>query len=50
MEKIRDMKYLTSGTREVSEQTTRDMLQRVWKVVEHRLDLCRVTNGAHVET
>jgi hypothetical protein len=28
---------------------TRDMLQRVWQEIHYRLDVCRVTRGAHIE-
>jgi hypothetical protein len=25
------------------------MLSRVWQEIEYRIDVCRVTNGAHIE-
>ena len=28
---------------------TADMLQRVWDEFDYRVDLCRVTQGAHIE-
>jgi hypothetical protein len=28
---------------------TQDMLERVWQEWEYRLDICRVTRGAHIE-
>jgi len=28
---------------------TQDMLVRVWREWEYRLDICRVTRGAHIE-
>jgi len=28
---------------------TRDMLERVWREWEYRLDICRVTRGAYIE-
>jgi len=28
---------------------TQDMLERVWREWEYRLDICRVTRGAHIE-
>ena len=28
---------------------TQDMLERVWQEWEYRLDICRVTLGAHIE-
>ena len=31
------------------ETVTEDMLQRVWHELEHRLNVCRVTRGAHIE-
>jgi hypothetical protein len=27
----------------------RNMLERVWDELDYRLDICRVTNGAHIE-
>jgi hypothetical protein len=27
----------------------RNMLERVWDELEHRLDVCQVTNAAHIE-
>ena len=31
------------------ETVTKDMLQRVWHEFEYRLDMGRVTGGAHIE-
>ena len=31
------------------ESITEDMLQRVWHELEYRLNVCRVTGGAHIE-
>ena len=31
------------------ETVTEDMLQRVWYELEYRLNVCRVTGGAHIE-
>jgi hypothetical protein len=28
---------------------TADMLQTVWKELDYRVDVCRITNGAHIE-
>ena len=28
---------------------TQDMFERVWREWEYRLDICRVTRGAHIE-
>ena len=29
---------------------TRDLLMRVWTEMDYRLDICRVTKGAHIES
>jgi hypothetical protein len=50
MDQIRDPNHLKARTREATEQVTRDMLQCVWQKVGLRLDICRVTNNAHVGT
>ena len=31
------------------EKVTKDMLHRVWEELDYRLDVCRVTGGAHIE-
>ncbi|PSN39231.1 hypothetical protein C0J52_24166 [Blattella germanica] len=31
------------------QQVTPDMLQRVWQEIDFRWDVCRMTNGAHIE-
>ena len=31
------------------ETVTQDMLQRVWEELGYRLDMCRVSGGAHIE-
>ena len=33
----------------VKESITADMLQRVWNELDYRVDVCRITKGAHVE-
>lgn len=30
-------------------KVTPEMLARVWEVAEYRIDICRATNGAHIE-
>jgi len=32
-----------------TETVTPEMLSRVWEVAEYRIDICRATNGAHIE-
>jgi hypothetical protein len=31
------------------ESITADMLQSVWNELDYRVDVCRITNGAHIE-
>jgi hypothetical protein len=31
------------------ETIDRNMLERVWDELDYRLDICRVTNGVHIE-
>jgi len=31
------------------ETNTADMLQRIWDELDYRVDVCRITNGAHIE-
>jgi len=31
------------------ETITADMLQTVWKELDFRVDVCRITKGAHIE-
>ena len=33
----------------VKETITADMLQTVWNGLDYRVDVCRITKGAHVE-
>ena len=44
-----DLPDLTRRTVAAVESITPDMLTNVWEVFDFRLDVCRVTNGAHVE-
>ena len=32
-----------------TEIITADMLQTVWNGLDYRVDVCRITNGAHIE-
>ena len=34
---------------EALKTVTQDMLQRVWQELDYRLDVCRLTSGAHIE-
>ena len=33
----------------VKETITADMLQTVWNELDYRVDVCRITDGAHIE-
>ena len=35
--------------RTATETITADMLQTVWNELDYRVDVCRITNGAHTE-
>ena len=37
----------TAPTGTALDTVPQDMLQRVWQELDHRLDACRVTGGAH---
>jgi hypothetical protein len=49
------IKFLTRGPQlrrrivEAVSAIDRQMLQRVWKKLDYRIDICRVTNGGHIE-
>jgi hypothetical protein len=36
-------------TRTAIKSITADMLQTVWNELDFRVDVCRITNGAHIE-
>ena len=40
---------LTVRIRTAIETITADMLQTVWNELDYRVDVCRITKGAHVE-
>ena len=35
--------------RTATETATADMLQTVWNELDYRVDVCRITKGAHIE-
>ena len=35
--------------RTTNETNTADMLQTVWNELDYRVDVCRITKGAHIE-
>ena len=36
-------------TADMLQTITADMLQTVWYELDYRVDVCRITNGAHIE-
>ena len=48
-EKIRNIQHLQDRITSAIETVTRDMIQKTWQDIEFRLDVCRATNGAHIE-
>jgi hypothetical protein len=47
--KIRDLQHLKDRICAATETVVPEMLSRVWVEAEYRLDIHRVTNGAHIE-
>jgi len=43
---IQEMKV---GIRTAIETIAADMLQTVWNELDYRVDVCRITKGAHIE-
>jgi len=41
--------YTNINTIIAIETITADMLQTVWNELDYRVDVCRITNGAHIE-
>ena len=46
----RDLTEMRERIREAFAAVTRDLLMRVWTEMDCRLDICRVTKGAHIES
>jgi len=40
---------LKVGIRTAIETITADILQTVWNELDYRVDVCRITKGAHIE-
>ena len=49
-EKIRDLQHLRHRITSADATITPDMIQRTWGEIDYRLDVCRTTNGTHIET
>ncbi|GBO36066.1 hypothetical protein AVEN_187629-1 [Araneus ventricosus] len=48
-ERINDINHLEQRITDVIHSVTADVLTRVWQELDYRLDVCRATNGAHIE-
>ncbi|GBM92025.1 hypothetical protein AVEN_126352-1 [Araneus ventricosus] len=49
-ENITDISQLKRRIRSAIETVTPQILHNTWRVIDYRLDICRATNGAHIET
>ena len=47
--KVQDLADLKQRISNAIDTIDEAMLQRTWREIEHRLDVLRVTNGAHIE-
>jgi hypothetical protein len=41
--------FHSAGSDVLLEMETADMLHRVWDEIDYRVDVCRVTQGEHIE-
>ncbi|GBN51145.1 hypothetical protein AVEN_267275-1, partial [Araneus ventricosus] len=48
-ERINDINHLKQRITDVIHSVTPGVLTRVWEELDYRLDVCRETNGAHIE-
>ena len=46
---LRLERSLLRWRRTATETITTDMLQTVWNELDYRVDVCRITKGAHIE-
>jgi hypothetical protein len=47
--RIHNIQHLKQRIRKAAASVTPDVLVRVWQEMEYHLDVCRATNGAHIE-
>jgi hypothetical protein len=47
--RIHNIQHSKQRIREAAASVTPDVLGRVWQEMEYRSDVCRATNGAHIE-
>ncbi|GBN80818.1 hypothetical protein AVEN_71877-1 [Araneus ventricosus] len=48
-QRIDDINHLKQRITDVVHSVTPDVLTRVWDELDYRLNVCRATNGAHIE-
>ncbi|GBM70342.1 hypothetical protein AVEN_200348-1 [Araneus ventricosus] len=48
-EGINDINHLKQRITDFIHSGAPDVLTRVWEELDYRLDVCRATNGAHIE-
>ena len=48
-EKIRDIDHLKTRILDAINSVTPDMLKQVWRQLDYRLEICRATDGSHIE-
>ncbi|GBM40713.1 hypothetical protein AVEN_241762-1 [Araneus ventricosus] len=48
-ERTNGINHLKQRIADVIHSVTPDVLTRVWEELDYRLDVCRATNGAHIE-
>ncbi|KAJ6665334.1 hypothetical protein lerEdw1_004383, partial [Lerista edwardsae] len=46
---VEDLRQLKQRISDVLDSITPDMLAKVWQELDYRIDICRVTGGAHIE-
>jgi hypothetical protein len=47
--KINDLQHLKGRIRDAVATVTPNVVEATWNDVQYRLDVCRVTKGAHIE-
>ena len=47
--KINDLAHLKTRITDAINSVTSAVLGRVWQELDYRLDVCRATNGGHIE-
>jgi hypothetical protein len=47
--RINNIEHLRARITEAVHSVTPDVLRRVWQELEYQLDVCKATNGSHIE-